>query len=296
MRTRQLCLSALVLAVSSGAALSGRQAAAVRPVASHAPTAPAPASLEAAQQTVTQTCVGCHSNRAKAGGLSLEGFTVAAAGEHLETTEKMIRKLRAGQMPPAGSRRPDDAVIDALADALEGQADARAVDVAPGRRSFQRLNRAEYAQSVHDLLGLEIDAGDYLPLDTKSANFDNIADAQLLSPTVMQGYLTAAAEISRLAVGDKDATAREATFQVSRWTSQREQVEGAPFGTRGGLAVTHTFPADGQYRFRVSFYPRDHRRAVRQRPGGAAHRRGARAGRDRRSTARGWRCSTSTAG
>ena len=166
----------------------------------------------------------------------------------------MIRKLRAGQMPPAGSRRPDDAVIDALADALEGQADARAVGVAPGRRSFQRLNRAEYAQSVHDLLGLAIDAGDYLPLDTKSANFDNIADAQLLSPTVMQGYLTAAAEISRLAVGDKNATAREATFQVSRWASQREQVEGAPFGTRGGLAVTHNFPADGQYRFRVSFY------------------------------------------
>ena len=134
------------------------------------------------------------------------------------------------------------------------QADARAVDVAPGRRTFQRLNRAEYARSVHDLLGLEINAGDYLPLDTKSANFDNIADAQLLSPTVMQGYLTAAAEISRLAVGDRDATAREATYPVSRWTSQREQVEGAPFGTRGGLAVTHTFPADGQYRFRVSFF------------------------------------------
>jgi mono/diheme cytochrome c family protein len=254
MRMRALCCSALVLAMSSGAALSGRQAAAIRPVASHAATAPVPATLEAAQQTVTQTCVGCHSSRAKAGGLSLEGFDVAAAGEHLETTEKMIRKLRAGQMPPAGSRRPDDAVIDALADALEGQADARAVGVAPGRRSFQRLNRAEYAQSVHDLLGVAIDAGDYLPLDTKSANFDNIADAQLLSPTVMQGYLTAAAEISRLAVGDKNATARETTFQVSRWASQREQVEGAPFGTRGGLAVTHTFPADGQYRFRVSFY------------------------------------------
>jgi mono/diheme cytochrome c family protein len=254
MRTQQLCLSALILVVSGGAALSGRQTAPVRPMASHAPAAPAAASVETAQQTVTQTCVGCHSNRAKAGGLSLEGFTVAAAGDQLETTEKMIRKLRAGQMPPAGAKRPDEAVIDTLADTLEAQADARAVDVAPGRRSFQRLNRAEYAQSVEDLLGLEINAGDYLPLDTKSANFDNIADAQLLSPTVMQGYLTAAAEISRLAVGDKDATAREATYPVSRWTSQREQVEGTPFGTRGGLAVTHNFPADGQYRFRVSFY------------------------------------------
>ena len=110
MRTRQLCLSALVLAVSSGAALSGRQAAPVRPVASHAADRRRPGVARGRQQTVTQTCVGCHSNRAKAGGLSLEGFTVAAAGDHLETTEKMIRKLRAGQMPPAGASRPDEAV------------------------------------------------------------------------------------------------------------------------------------------------------------------------------------------
>src|SRR5262249_61878501 len=104
-------------------------------------------------------------------------------------------------------------------------ADARTADAAPGRRTFQRLNRAEYARSVRDLLALDVNAGDYLPLDAKSANFDNIADAQRLSPTVMQGYLNAAAEISRLAVGDPSATAREATYAVSRWTSQREHVE-----------------------------------------------------------------------
>jgi mono/diheme cytochrome c family protein len=254
MRTRHLALSAGLILTLCGVAVSARQAPApVRPVASHPAVAPAP-DLAAAQQTITQTCVGCHSDRAKAGGLSLAAFTVATAGEHLETTEKMVRKLRAGQMPPAGSRRPDDAVLDALASALEAQADARVTTAAPGRRSFQRLNRAEYTRSVRDLLGLDIEAGDYLPLDTKSANFDNIADAQLLSPTVMQGYLTAAAEISRLAVGDRSATAREVSFLIPRTTSQREQVEGAPFGTRGGLAVTHTFPADGQYRFRVSFY------------------------------------------
>src|SRR5207248_6526366 len=133
-------------------------------------------------------------------------------------------------------------------------ADARASDAVPGHRSFQRLNRAEYARSIHDLLALDINAGDYLPLDPKSANFDNIAYAQLMSPTLMQGYLTAAAEISRLAVGDPAATAREATYPVSRWASQREHVEGAPYGTRGGVSVVHTFPADGDYRFRVSFY------------------------------------------
>jgi hypothetical protein len=156
-------------------------------------------------------------------------------------------------MPPPGSRR-DEAALTGLADVLVAQADARAAEPVPGRRSFQRLNRAEYARSVHDLLALDVNAGDYLPLDAKSANFDNIADAQLLSPTLMQAYLTAAAEISRLAVGDAGATAREATYPVSRWTSQRDHVEGAPYGTRGGLSVEHTFPADGEYRFRVSFY------------------------------------------
>jgi hypothetical protein len=190
----------------------------------------------------------------RSGSLSLESFDVAAAGEHLDVTEKMIRKLRAGLMPPPGGRRPDESALAGLADLLEAQADARATNLAPGWRSFQRLNRAEYAQSVRDLLALDVNAADYLPLDAKSANFDNIADAQLLSPTLMQAYLTAAAEISRLAVGDPAAAPREATYAVSRWTSQREHVEGAPYGTRGGVSVMHTFPADGDYRFRVSFY------------------------------------------
>ena len=109
MRTRQLCLSALVLAMSSGVAVSARQGPApVRPIASHqASIRPVVAAdARAAQQTITQTCVGCHSDRAKAGGLSLAAFSVAAAGEHLDTTEKMIRKLRAGQMPPAAAGAP----------------------------------------------------------------------------------------------------------------------------------------------------------------------------------------------
>jgi hypothetical protein len=216
------------------------------------PAQPAKAEL-GPQDVVVRTCVGCHSNRAKAGNLSLEGFQVDAAAEDRDTTEKMIRKLRAGQMPPPGARRPEAAVLANLAETLEAKMDAAGA-ASPGRRTFQRLNRAEYAQSVKDLLALDIDAGSYLPLDPKSANFDNIADAQLLSPTLMQAYLTAAAEISRLAVGDARATAKEVTFNVPRWVSQREQVEGAPFGTRGGLSVEHTFPADGDYRLRVSFY------------------------------------------
>jgi mono/diheme cytochrome c family protein len=210
--------------------------------------------VESAQAVVTRTCAGCHNDRTRSGGLSLDSFEVGSAARHGDITERMIRKLRAGQMPPPGIKRPDEAVLAGLADVLEAQADARATALAPGRRSFQRLNRAEYEGSIHDLLALDINAGEYLPLDAKSANFDNIADAQLLSPTLMQAYLTAAAEISRLAVGDSAATAREATYPVSRWTSQREHVEGAPYGTRGGVSVVHTFPADGGYRLRVSFY------------------------------------------
>jgi cytochrome c553 len=213
-----------------------------------------PSDSEAAQAVVSRTCAACHNERTRSGGLSLESFAVASAGEHPDITEKMIRKLRAGLMPPAGTRRPDDGVLMRLADLLEAQADARATVPIPGARSFQRLNRAEYTASIHDLLALDINAGDYLPLDPKSANFDNIADAQLMSPTLMQGYLTAAAEISRLAVGDPAATARETTYPVSRWASQREHIDGAPYGTRGGVSVVHTFPADGEYRFRVSFF------------------------------------------
>jgi mono/diheme cytochrome c family protein len=239
-------LGGAVALYAGGAAMAARPAA---------PEPPSSLTGDDPQAVVARSCVSCHNDRTRSGALSLQSFDVASAGQHTDIAEKMIRKLRAGQMPPPGSRRPDEAALARLAEALETEADAHAAaESAPGRRTFQRLNRAEYAQSVGDLIGLDVNAGDYLPLDAKSANFDNIADAQLLSPTLMQGYLTAAAEISRLAVGDPAATAREATYQVTRWTSQREHVPGAPHGTRGGLSVLHTFPADGDYRFRVSFY------------------------------------------
>ena len=214
-----------------------------------------PGAIEAAQAVVEGTCRRCHNDRMRTGNLSLAAFEVATAAEQAEVAEGMIRKLRAGLMPPAGVRRPADSVLLGLAGALEARLDAAAAaNPNPGRRGFQRLNRAEYARSIRDLLGVEIDAGDYLPLDTKSANFDNIADVQMLSPTLMNGYLRAAGEISRLAVGDAAAGPVEAAYKVPRWVSQRDRVEGAPYGSRGGVSVTHTFPADGEYRFRVSFH------------------------------------------
>ena len=217
--------------------------------------AQAPAATEAAQAVVDGTCRRCHNDRLRSGNLSLAAFEVAGAVEQAAVAERMVRKLRAGLMPPAGVRRPDESALIGLAAELEARLDASAAaNPNPGRRGFQRLNRAEYARSIRDLLGVDVDAGDYLPLDTKSANFDNIADVQMLSPTLMNGYLRAASEISRLAAGDAAAGAIEAVYKVPRWVSQRDQVEGAPYGSRGGVSVTHAFPADGEYRFRVSFH------------------------------------------
>ena len=206
-------------------------------------------------EIVREYCVRCHNDRRLLGGMSLERFDAADAPANAQLAERMVRKLRAGMMPPPGARRPTEGVLTGLAVSLEDQLD-RAAERSPnpGRRTFQRLNRAEYAASVRDLLDLEIDAGKYLPLDTKSANFDNIADVQLLSATLADGYLRAAAEVSRLALGDPHVTPSEATYRVSRWDSQTERVEGAPYGTRGGVAVVHHFPADGEYVFRVSFH------------------------------------------
>jgi hypothetical protein len=187
--------------------------------------------------------------------MSLDRFDVQAPEKDAELAEKMIRKLRAGMMPPADVPRPSEESLEALVTELESRLDRNAAaSPNPGRRTFQRLNRAEYEASIEDLLALDIDAGEYLPLDTKSANFDNIADAQMLSATLLEGYLRAAGEVSRLAVGDASATAKESTYKVTRWVSQTERVEGAPYGTRGGISVVHNFPADGDYLFRVSFH------------------------------------------
>ncbi len=233
----------------------GKQATvAVKPAASHAPAA---TTMLAAEQTavVKQYCAGCHSERGKAGGLSLAAFDATKLDAHGETTEKMIRKLRAGMMPPSGARRPEAAVLTGMAAAFEAKMDrAAALNPNPGSRPFQRLNRAEYSHAVKDLLNVDVDVTAYLPPDTISHGFDNVADAQTFSPTLMDGYLRAASQISRLAVGDRQATATSTTFKIARAASQMRRVDGAPMGTRGGTSVVHTFPADGHYVFKTSLH------------------------------------------
>jgi mono/diheme cytochrome c family protein len=225
-------------------------------VASHAPVTPA---FGAAEQTamVRQYCTGCHNDRAKAGQLSLASFDAsgAASPEHVATTEKMIRKLRAGMMPPANARRPEAEQIKALAVALESRIDRAAfTNPNPGSRPFQRLNRAEYARAMKDMLGIDIDVAGLLPPDSISNGFDNVADAQAFSATLMESYLRAAAKVTSLAIGDKDAAATETNYRVPKTASQLSRVEGAPFGTRGGLSQLHTFPADGDYVFKVELH------------------------------------------
>jgi hypothetical protein len=204
---------------------------------------------------VKQYCAGCHSDRGKAGGLSLAAFDAATAAQHGDVTEKMIRKLRAGMMPPPGARRPDADALVALAASLESRVDKAAAAVPnPGRRPFQRLNRVEYARAVQDLLALDIDVNGLLPPDSISSGFDNVADSQALSPALMDGYLRAASRVTMLAVGDPDAESTEAHYRVPKTASQLRRVDGAPLGTRGGIAITHTFPADGDYILRIELH------------------------------------------
>jgi hypothetical protein len=201
---------------------------------------------------VQRYCTNCHSPRQLRGNLNLEGYNVDSAMSRLDVSEKMIRKLRAQMMPPPGSRRPAGDSLTALVETLEQVIDKN-TRANPGNRPFQRLNRAEYERAVRDLLQLEVKAGDWLPLDTKSANFDNIADAQVLSPTLLEAYLNAAAAVSRMAVGDPKAPALVTSYVASMFASQNpwDRVEGAPYGTRGGIVAMHTFPADGMYTFRM---------------------------------------------
>ncbi len=220
-----------------------------------APAAPAPTILaESLTGVIRQYCVVCHNDVMLTGNVSLQEFEVERAVERAETAEKMIVKLRAGMMPPPGAPRPAPDTLLALVETLEKTIDeAAATDPNPGFRRFQRLNRAEYARVIRDLFYLEVDAGRWLPPDTYLGNFDNMSDAQGLSVTLMESYLRAATDISRLAVGNPRAVSTSTKYTNPIEVSQHawDQIEGTPFGTRGGMVVKHDFPADGEYVFQI---------------------------------------------
>jgi cytochrome c5 len=228
-------------------------AAAQTPAVSHAPGG---LSIDAQNNLVSSSCSVCHDDEGKPGGLSLEHFDAAKIEQNADVAEKMIKKLRAGMMPPPTAKdRPPAATLAAFATSLETTIDSAAsLHPTPGHRMFQRLTRTEYERAVKDVLGLDVDVNAFLPPDTISAGFDNIADAQQFSPTLLEGYLRAAARISNLAIGDRTASPTEATYKVPRTESQTGHIDGTPWGTRGGIAVEHTFPADGEYSFRIMLH------------------------------------------
>jgi mono/diheme cytochrome c family protein len=201
---------------------------------------------------VNQYCVGCHNDKLKTGGFSLDNVDVTDARSNVEALEKIVRKLRSGQMPPAGRPRPDDATIDAFAGALESQLDRAAV-LSPnaGRVASHRLNRAEYINVVHDILGLDVNGSELLPGDMAGFGFDNNADVLAITPGLMSRYMSAATKISRLAVGSPENRPIMQVYKVGFERRDARAGEDLPFGTHGGLAVRHVFPLDGEYVFTI---------------------------------------------
>ena len=211
------------------------------------------ADVSAFQQTVTKYCVGCHSTRnpLPAGApLALDNANFADPGADAARWERVVKKLGVGAMPPQGSPTPGVAELTRFRNALISSLDAAAARKNnPGQYVLHRLNRLEYANAVRDLLGVTVDVTDLLPSDSGDFGFDNVATALPTSPLLIERYLTAGLRIAELAVGDAGSEPGTATFTIPTTVTQNEHVEGLPLGTRGGLMVPYTFPADGDYVF-----------------------------------------------
>src|SRR5436305_5850630 len=201
------------------------------------------------RQTLQLYCVGCHSGPTPFAGLNLEPMDFNNLEQNGAIWEKLIRKLRGRQMPPAGMPRPDEATYDALVNFIESGRDRVAeVKPNPGRATLHRLNRTEYANAIRDLFALEIDVAELLPADDIGYGFDNIGDVLTISPLLMERYLAAAGKISRLAVGDTTLAASYQTYFVPKRLNQRDHMsEAMEIGSRGGTSVRHHFPVDGEY-------------------------------------------------
>jgi hypothetical protein len=265
-------MSAVLIAYGQAA---GPQASVAAAQASPRPATPpaAPAQTSAAPNSLPTTvtsaaderallnryCVSCHNERARTGTgqaadaskkLTLDNLDTAKLHDHAERWELVVRKLRAGMMPPAGVRRPEPATYKSMISWLEGELDRTATPYTPPP-GLHRLNRTEYANVVRDLLNLDIDPAKYLPSDDSTRGFDNIAGTLGISSTLVEAYVLAAGKISRLAIGDA-APPTLVVYRTPEDTSQDYHVEGLPFGTRGGMLVPHVFPSDGEYTITVT--------------------------------------------
>lgn len=240
-----------VLVVISSTPRASAQTSAPRPGATARPSsAPPPLTRD----LLDRYCLACHNDRLKTAGLTLERIDLTNIADRAETWEKVAMKLASGLMPPAGRPRPEPTSTRAFVSALHGNLDrVSQARPNPGRPLTHRLNRTEYANIIRDVFALEIDPRTLLPADdTDQHGFDNNASVLSLSPTLLERYLSAARKISRLALGRPGPTTSIDTYTVSKLMTQEDRAsDRLPFGTRGGTAVTHTFPVDGEYSLTV---------------------------------------------
>jgi hypothetical protein len=204
------------------------------------------------RELLDRYCVTCHNQRLKTGGLALDQVDLGQVEAHAALLEKVVRKLRSGQMPPEGRPRPDAATRDTFVTALEAALDesaARRPD--PGRVVSRRLNRVEYVNAIKDLLGMDIDGTQLLPSDMAGFGFDNNADVLSMTPALMARYHAAATKISRAAVGSPDNRPTQQMYSLGFERQDARMSEDMAFATHGGLAVRHLFPLDGEYVFAI---------------------------------------------
>ena len=217
--------------------------------ASQEPSSPIPAPSASHRALVNRYCVTCHNEKLRTAELVLSTLDIEKVSEEAEVWETVARKLRAGAMPPVGMPRPARAALDSFIAYLETELDsAAASNPNPGRPSDHRLNRAEYANAIRDLLAMEVDVESLLPTDNIGYGFDNIGDVLSVSPLLMERYMLVAGKISRLAIGDPHMRPAGETYDVSDdFIQEARMSEDLPFGSRGGVAIRHRFPSDGEY-------------------------------------------------
>ena len=236
-RTVLPAAAALILSAFAGREAGGQQ----------------PAPDQQLRALMNQYCVTCHNQKLKTGGLELDKLDPAHVAADAETWEKVVRKIRAGMMPPAGAPRSSRSALDGFAVSVESALDqAAAANPNPGRAPLHRMNRAEYANAIRDLLSIDVDPTTLLPADDSSNGFDNIADVLGVSPALLERYVSAASKISRLAVGDPETAPLDVTYTVKGDLTQTGNIEGLPLGTRGGTLIHHNFPLDGEYLIKLS--------------------------------------------
>ena len=247
MRLFRLIPAVLAGLAISAPALEGQQRdGGVPPVASHA-------------TLVERTCVSCHNDKARTAGLSLQGLSINDVPAHAATWEKVLRKVKSGDMPPPTSRsRPTPAEASAFSAFLEATLDrAATTNPNPGRAAVHRLNRAEYSNAIRDLLAVDVKPGEWLPVDDSGYGFDNIADVLTTSPALLERYMSAARRVSRLAIGDLTLKPVEELYDAKRDPlkgSRNERLsDELPFDSRAGISVRHYFPVDAEYEFEIRF-------------------------------------------